>query len=86
MIRLKHSKVYSNKGCGHKNLSGGFYWAGKECSDSKNSDVSKTAESGNFKTVNYIVIRRFLTIGAFHKRRHHFFEIFESPFVITFTK
>ena len=25
----------------------------KECPDSKNSDVLKTAESGNFETVNY---------------------------------
>ena len=29
---------------------------GKECPDSKNSGVLKTAKSGDFETVNYILI------------------------------
>ena len=40
----------------------GVFTGGKECPDSKNSGVLKTAESGNFKTVNYIVIGQFLTV------------------------
>ena len=35
---------------------------GKECPDSKKSDVLKTAEFGNFKTANYIEIGRYLEI------------------------
>ena len=50
------------------------YLLGKECPDSKNSGVLKTAESDNFKNVNYIVIGRFLTIlWRFSQKRHGYF-------------
>ena len=46
---------------------------GKECPDSQNSGVLKTAKSIDFKTVNYIVIGRFLTILL------RFFRLSSSP-------
>ena len=59
LIKACFFKFTLNKG-GHKNCLG--FLLGKECPDKKKLDVLKTAESGNFKTVNYIVIGRFLTI------------------------
>ena len=40
----------------------------KKWPDSKNSGVLKTAECGNFKTVNYIVIGRFMTVIFYCER------------------
>ena len=54
-------KLYSIKGGGLKNLIGFFTGEGMP-RFKKNSGVLKTAESGNSKTVNYIVIERFLTV------------------------
>ena len=54
------SEVVLYQGGGLKDLAGVLL--GKECPDSKNSGVLKTAKSGNFETANYIVIGRFLTI------------------------
>ena len=60
LLKVISRKLHSIKGVDSKICLG--YLLGKECPDSKNSGVLKTAESDNFKNVNYIVIGRFLTI------------------------
>ena len=51
-VKAISRKCYSIKGVDLKIWLG--FLVGKECSDSKKSDVLKTAESGNSKTVNYL--------------------------------
>ena len=54
-------KVVLYQGGWTKKIVWGFYWGRN--AHSINLGVLKTAESGNFKTVNYIVIGRFLTVS-----------------------
>ena len=55
-LKLWDHVVCSNKGCGHKKLSGVFT-GGKECPDSKNSGVLKSKNSGNFKNRHQYINR-----------------------------
>ena len=66
------TKVLLYQGGGLKNLSGvrGFYWG---------RNVLKIAESGNSKIVNYIVIRRFLTVlWRFSQKKTWFLMLYQS--------
>ena len=55
---------------------------GKECPDSKNSGVIKTAKSGNFETINYILIWEFLVgfVAILSKKLVIFGTILETTF------
>ena len=76
------TKVYSIKGVDLKICLG--FFTGEGMPRFKKLIVLKTVESGNFKTVNYIVIGRFLTILWRFSQKNVVFNV--EPKITTFAR